>query len=88
MADVVDLQTWRGARAAGPEGADPDIRRLELAVSRLDQVASARLEEAGRLDASVETELLAILGALAGDLLDEAASRAERLARRLRARTG
>ena len=88
MGDVVDLQIWRGARAGEPEGGDPDIRRLELAVSRLDQVASARLEEAGSLDASVETELLAILGALAGDLVDEAASRAERLARRLRARTG
>jgi hypothetical protein len=87
MGDVVDLTKWRRARQAEGEGpADPDIRRLELAVAQLDSAASARLDRGGRLEASVETELLAILGAITGELLDEAVERAERLARRLRER--
>ena len=88
MGELIDLQSWRGASGQEPDGGEGDIKRLELAVSQLDAVASARLEEAGRLEPTVETELLAILGALASDLVDEAAARAERLARRLAARTG
>ena len=87
MGELIDLDRWRQGSVDRHAG-DGDIRRLEVAVSRLDAVASARLEEAGSLEPSVETELLAILGALAGDLVEEAASRAERLARRLAARTG
>jgi hypothetical protein len=87
MGELIDLQSWRRA-SVEQEGGDGDIRRLELAVSRLDAVASAQLEEAGSLEPSIETELLAILGALAGDLVDEAASRAERLAARLSKRAG
>jgi hypothetical protein len=83
MGELVELAAWR-ARNAVAVGAEDDgeIRRLEVAVARLDEAATARLE-AGRLTASVETELLAILGALAADLVDEAAARAERLAKRL-----
>jgi hypothetical protein len=82
MDNVVDLGTWRQTRDAPDRTDETDIRRLELAVSKLDAAASARLE-AGRLEATVETELLAILGALAADLVDEAAARAERLSKRL-----
>jgi hypothetical protein len=87
MDNVVDLGAWRQTRDETEQAGEPDIRRLELAVSRLDAAASARLEE-GRLEATIETELLAILGALAADLVDEAAARAERLSKRLASGSG
>jgi hypothetical protein len=87
MDNVVDLGAWRQIRDEPGGTEEADIHRLELAVSKLDAAASARLEE-GRLEATVETELLAILGALAADLVDDAAARAERLSKRLAARSG
>jgi hypothetical protein len=84
MDNVIDLGAWRQAKPkAGAGSTDPAIRRLELAISRLERETSARFERSEKLDPPLETELLAILGALASDLLDEAAERAERLARRL-----
>ncbi|HEX9236954.1 MAG TPA: hypothetical protein VF972_11810 [Actinomycetota bacterium] len=83
MGDLVDLAEWRRTRAEDLTGTDPGIRRLELAVAELDAAASARMDRSGRLERSVETELLAILGALAADLIEEASNRAERLAGRL-----
>ena len=46
-------------------------------------LASAALDTHGSLEGWVETELLAIMGALAVDLLTDAAVRAERLTDRL-----
>ena len=82
MGDVVNLTTWREARGQDTSP-DPDIRRLELAVARLDAAASAKLTRGRSLEPSVETELLAILGAITADLVEDAAERAERLAQRL-----
>jgi hypothetical protein len=84
MDTVVDLLQWRRSRRA--EGVD-EVERLERAIQHLDSVASASLERAGPLEPWVETELLAILGALAADLLTDATVRAERLAGRLASRT-
>ncbi len=84
MDTVVDLLQWRRQRRA--EGVD-EVERLERAIEHLDSVASASLEGAGPLAPWVETELLAILGALAADMLSDAAVRAERLAGRLAGRT-
>jgi hypothetical protein len=84
MDTVVDLLQWRRTRRA--EGVD-EVERLERAIEHLDAVASASLEGAGPLAPWVETELLAILGALAADMLSDAAVRAERLAGRLAGRT-
>jgi hypothetical protein len=80
MDSVVDLVQWRRSRVAE---ADDGVERLERAVRRLDELATARLEVAGPLEPWVETELLAIMGALGMDLFEEAAARANRLADRL-----
>lgn len=84
MDNVIELAAWRQAKADEAKSTgDPAIRRLELAISRLEQETSARFERSEKLEPPVETELLAILGALASDLLDDAAERAERLAGQL-----
>jgi len=75
MGQVIDLQRWRELR----ERSDP-VARLERAVRRVDKLVSAG---AGRIEARVETELLAIAGALSTGLVEDAADRAERLAGRL-----
>jgi hypothetical protein len=80
MDTVVDLIQWRRTREAGPS---EELRRLEAAIQRLDQVASSTLDDGGQLEPWVETELLAIMGSLSMDLFDDAAARAEALADRL-----
>jgi hypothetical protein len=96
MSAIVDLATWKQrhatsdvaprlhevAPAGGPE-ARPDVDRLERAVERLHALVSGRLDGDGRVEARVETELLAIMGELAVGLIPEAATRAERLAAQL-----
>src|SRR5206468_9004615 len=81
MDTVVDLLQWRRTREAGPTD---ELRRLEAAIRRLDEVASSTLDAGGQLEPWVETELLAIMGSLSIDLFEDAAARAERLADRLR----
>lgn len=81
MSAVVDLLQWRRERL--DEDEDARVERLERAIRRLDEAATARLEGSGPLEAWVETELLAIMGALSVDLYEQAAVRAERLAGRL-----
>jgi hypothetical protein len=89
MENVIDLRAWRKAKVdEGSSPADPKIHRLELAISRLEKETAARFERSEKLEPPLETELLAILGALASDLIDDAADRAERLARRLSRETG
>jgi hypothetical protein len=80
MDAVVDLLEWRRSRVAE---ADDGVERLERAIHRLDELATARLEGGSPLQPWVETELLAIMGALGLDLFEEAAARANRLADRL-----
>ena len=80
MAAVIDLERWRRehrrARAA------PPVVLLEQAVGRLDPEI-ARLASGGAVDPRIETELLAITGAVAAGDTDEALRRARRLADRL-----
>lgn len=74
MGTVTDLATWRERREHDP------MTRLERAIARLDRLLA---RGSGRLVGKVESELLAITGAVSAGLEDEAAERAERLAERL-----
>lgn len=74
MGRVIDLEAWRDERERDP------VRRLERAIGRIDQLLA---RGTGRIGARVESELLAITGAVTAGLDDEAAERAERLADRL-----
>jgi hypothetical protein len=74
VGQVIELADWREARESDP------VRRLERAIARLE----TQLERgSGRIGPRVESELLAITGAVTAGLQDEAAERAERLAERL-----
>jgi len=74
MGEVVDLQEWLERREKDP------LTRLVRAIVRLDGLLT---QGSGRLGGRVESELLAITGAVTAGLEDEAADRAERLAERL-----
>jgi hypothetical protein len=74
VGQVIELSEWREARERDP------VARLERAIARLE----TQLERgSGRIGRRVESELLAITGAVTAGLQDEAAERAERLAERL-----
>jgi hypothetical protein len=74
MGEIVDLRAWLERREHDP------MTRLERAIARLDGLLA---RGSGRLGGRVESELLAITGAVTAGLDDEAAERAERLAERL-----
>jgi hypothetical protein len=74
MGSVIDLTAYRTARQSDPSS------RLERAIERVE----VQLElGSGRISRRVESELLAITGAVSAGLPEEAAERAERLAERL-----
>ena len=74
MGSVIDLAAYRDSREQDPTS------RLERAITRLER----QLElGSGRISRRVESELLAITGAVSAGLPEEAAERAERLAERL-----
>jgi hypothetical protein len=75
MGSVVVLSEWRERRERDP------LSRLDRAIARLDGLL--RRSGSGRLAGRVESELLAITGAVSAGLQDAAAERAERLAERL-----
>ncbi len=75
MGSVVVLSEWRERREQDP------LSRLDRAIARLD--ALLRRSGSGRLAGRVESELLAITGAVSAGLEDAAAEHAERLAERL-----
>jgi hypothetical protein len=75
MGSVIHLAEWRERREHDP------MSRLDRAIARLDGLL--RRSGSGRLAGRVESELLAITGAVSAGLDDEAAERAERLAERL-----
>jgi hypothetical protein len=94
MDSIINLADWRRRRegeddTAGPpdgpdaESEDPSVIRLEGAIQRLHGLVSLALDGRGRLETKVETELLAIMGELTVGLINQAATRAERLADRL-----
>jgi hypothetical protein len=74
MGHVIDLREWVEHREQDP------LSRLVRAIARLERLLEAG---SGRLGSRVESELLAITGAVTAGLDDEAAERAERLAERL-----
>jgi len=75
MGTLIDLQEWRERHEHDP------MTRLERAIARLDELLQRR--GSGRLGPRVESDLLAITGAVTAGLEDDAAERAERLAERL-----
>lgn len=91
MGSVVDLSAWR-AQTERAGGGCEDVDRLEEAFERLYPLVMRALDRRRSLTARVETELLAILGEMTLGLVDEAVTRAQRLAGELgassRARRG
>ena len=87
MGTVTDLTQWRAQRActsASPSLVTVDaVRRLERAVGRLDPAVASVAAPDGTVDPRIETELLAITGAISMGETDVALERAERLADRL-----
>jgi hypothetical protein len=82
---VVEIAAWRQGRVApsvpGPaRTTSSPLALLERAIARLDPLVTGGT---GRLGPRVETELLAITGAVTAGRVREAAVRAERLAVRL-----
>ena len=75
MGSVISLSEWRERRERDP------LSRLDRAIARLD--ALLRRSGSGRLAGRVDSELLAITGAVSAGLEDAAAERAERRAARL-----
>jgi hypothetical protein len=82
MGRVISIDGWLGAHSRGrPQADDVDVARLERAVARLEPLlAPSRRPRAG---VDLETELLAVSGAVSLGRYDDAAQRAERLADRL-----
>jgi len=92
MGRVIDLDAWRRRRpqtdkdavlGLGRHGRDrppAPLARLERAIGRLDPLVNGGT---GRIGFRVETELLAITGAVTAGRVEDAATRAERLAERL-----
>jgi hypothetical protein len=85
MGTVVELDAWlrrRGRAVAAVRQVEgvPPVPRLDVAVARLERLMRAGT---GRISARVETELLAITGAVTAGRMHEATRRAERLAERL-----
>jgi hypothetical protein len=74
MGTLIDLGAWREQHERDP------VVRLERAVRRLDRLLG---QGSGRIGPRVETELLAITGAVTAGAAEEAAERAERLVDRL-----
>ncbi|HEX9123756.1 MAG TPA: hypothetical protein VF984_10455 [Actinomycetota bacterium] len=96
MGRVIDFGAWKQGRRLVVRSDEPTqeglfleaaraapgspLRRLEQAIARLDPLIH---RGSGRIGARVESELLAITGAVTAGRIDEAAVRAERLAERL-----
>jgi hypothetical protein len=87
MGTVTDLRRWRAQRertAAARSVVTVDaVRRLERAVRRLDPAVANIAAPDGTVDPRIETELLAITGAVSIGETDQALERAERLADKL-----
>jgi hypothetical protein len=85
MGRVISMDGWLERRERPHAEAEPDdVARLERAVARLEPLLAKDVGlEPG---AALETELLAVSGAVSLGLYDEAARRAEQLASRLTSR--
>ena len=83
LGDREDQETFALDELSRAMQEDPAVDRLDRAVERLHGLVAGELDGGSRVDASVETELLAIMGELAVGLIPDAADRAERLADQL-----
>jgi hypothetical protein len=87
MGTVTHLSVWREKRANAPASRSSvtidAVRRLERAVGRLDPAVAGIAASDGTVDPRIETELLAITGAVWMGETAKALERAERLADRL-----
>jgi hypothetical protein len=87
MGTVTDLRQWRAQRertAAARSVVTVDaVRRLERVVRRLDPAVANIAAPDGTVDPRIETELLAITGAVSIGETGQALERAERLADKL-----
>jgi hypothetical protein len=87
MGTVTDLSLWRAQRARASALRSPvtvdAVRRLERAVGRLDPAVASVAAPDGTVDPRIETELLAITGAVSMGETAKALERAERLADKL-----
>jgi hypothetical protein len=83
MGTVTDLTRWRAQRPRTPRSPVDAVRLLERAVGRLDPAVANVAAPDGTVDPRIETELLAITGAVSMGETDVALERAERLADRL-----
>jgi hypothetical protein len=81
MAEIIEIGAWRERRQA--ERATPEVERLERAISRLDGLLE-RVTGGNRVsDTRLETDMLAITGAISAGMVERAAVLAEELSRRL-----
>jgi hypothetical protein len=87
MGTVTDLMRWRALRPRRPLERSPvtvdAVRRLERAVGRLDPAVANVAAPDGTVDPRIETELLAITGAVSMGETSVALERAKRLADKL-----
>jgi hypothetical protein len=84
MGTVVDLNAYRTGRTPLAPARDEMMRRLERAVERLESAVGPLGEpHAHPMEPELESELLAILGAIAMEMLESATTRTERLVERL-----
>jgi hypothetical protein len=81
MADIIELGTFRNRREA--EQHAPEVERLERAIARLDGILERVTGHTPAADPRLETDMLAISGAISAGMVDRAAVLAEELARRL-----
>ncbi|MFL5737473.1 MAG: hypothetical protein ACJ76P_09040 [Actinomycetota bacterium] len=86
--EVIEMAAWRERREA--EQPAPEVERLERAIARLDGILERVTGHAptaeSRADPRLETDMLAISGAISAGMVDRAAVLAEELARRLEKR--
>jgi hypothetical protein len=81
MAEIIQLDVRRKRHEA--ERPAPEVERLERAIARLDGILERVTGHAPASDARLETDMLAISGAISAGMVDRAAVLAEELARRL-----
>jgi hypothetical protein len=81
MGRVIQIDEWLRRRGRTDAAALTDaLARLERTVRRLDPAIRRVAGDDGSIDPRIETELLAITGAVSRGLTDEALMRADRLA--------
>jgi hypothetical protein len=81
MAEIIQLDARRKRRH--DDRPAPEVERLERAIAKLDDILERVTGQAPNADLRLETDMLAISGAISAGMVDRAAVLAEELARRL-----